>query len=63
MSHTYYVKGYIDVRIHIDTDINHSQSATSDDVANTVLFNTQCRIGKCTMLGHSIIIDGLRKHE
>lgn len=61
MSHTFYVQGYVDVRVFIDDDVHTTQSASGDDIAELITMNVQNRIGQCQLIGHALVIEGLQK--
>lgn len=63
MSQTYYVQGFVDVRVFVDTDIDTTQSATGEDIADLIKTNVAMRVGRCEMVGHSLAITGLAKDK
>ena len=59
MSKTFYVQGWVDIRVRIDTNVNTTQSAKGDDIAEMVKERICIAIGECEVLNHSLMIDGI----
>ena len=57
MSATFKVRGYIDLRIWVDSEFSASNGCHADDVAKIVADQYIYQIGKCTVDNHLLEIE------
>lgn len=69
MSKEFHVRGFIDVRVYIDTYVQSSLSirgedSSADDIAHIIKESVSDSIGgKCEIANHVLMIDGLKTKD